>query len=284
MSWPTPNGTNPNAANNVANAANTTPLFPANPFPQTFRPGVPCDRESFKDYCMRRLGFPVIQINLDDDQIDDRLEDALQFYRDYHFDGTQLIYGVHTITQQDIDQQFLWVDPMIIGINRVFPLSDSVANVNMFDLRYQLRLNELYDFTSASYVNYTLTMQHLRTIEILFVGETPIRYNRHMNQLFLDWGWGTAIIPGDVAVMECYRIIDADDYPKIWNDRFLKMYATALLKQQWGENLIKYQGVELPGGITLNGERIYREGTREKEKLEKEAIDSYSLPIAFRMG
>lgn len=245
---------------------------------------VPVDRESFKDYCMRRLGFPVIQINLDDDQIEDRVDEALQFYRDYHFDGTELVYGVHTITSEDVTNQYLTVDPLIIGIKRIFPLSDSIANVNMFDLRYQLRLNELYDFTSASYVNYTLTMQHLRTIELLFVGETPIRYNRHKGLLYIDWGWGTAINPGDVAIMEAYRIIDPNTYPDVWNDRWLKSYCVALLKQQWGANLSKYSGVELPGGITLNGERLYKEGTREKEQLEKNVINDYSLPVAFIMG
>lgn len=244
----------------------------------------PVDRESFIDYCMRKLGFPVIQINLDDDQINDRVDDALQFFRDYHFDGTELVYGVHAITQEDIDNQYLTVDPLIIGINRIFPLSDSISNVNMFDLRYQLRLNELYDFTSASYVNYTLTMQHLRTIELLFVGQTPIRYNRHKGILNIDWGWGTTIVPGDVAIMEAYRIVDPDTYPDVWNDMWLKKYATACLKQQWGENLIKYAGVELPGGIILNGERIYKEGTREKETLEKTAINDFSLPVAFILG
>ena len=154
-------------------------------------------RSQFKDYCLRRLGFPVIDINVDDDQVEDRIDDAIQFFIDRHTDGTQKLYYVKRLDQTDIDNRYINLDPSvvvdssnnsldIVGATRVFPIQDSQATINMFDLRYQLRLNELYDFTSASYINYTLTMQHLRMLEQLFTGEVPIRYNRHMRKLFID--------------------------------------------------------------------------------------------------
>ena len=150
------------------------------------------DRKTFKDYCLRRLGFPVIDINVDEDQIEDRIDDALQYCQDYHFDGLQKIYYVKRIDETDIQQKYIDLSNVedssnnkldIVGVTRIFAIQDSMASINMFDLRYQLRLNELYDFTSASYVNYTLTLQHLRSLELLFSGEVPIRYQRHMQKL-----------------------------------------------------------------------------------------------------
>lgn len=245
---------------------------------------IPNNRETFKDYCLRRLGYPVIQINIDDDQLDDRIDDAMQYFQDYHFDGTTKIYAQHTITPLDITNQYLSVNPSIIGITKIFPMNDSQANVNMFDLRYQLRLNELYDFTSASYINYTLTMQHLRTLELLFTGITPIRFNRHMNQLFIDWAWGASVIVNDVVIMEAYQVNDPSIYPDIYNNRWLKEYATACIARQWGENLRKYGSIPLPGGITLDGDKIYQDAVKLIERLESECIESFSLPVQFTMG
>ncbi len=162
------------------------------------------DRQTFKDYCLRRLGFPVIDINVDEDQIEDRIDDALQYWQDYHFDGLQKFYYVKAITQSDIDQKYIDLSNVqdssnnkldIVGISRIFPIQDSQASISMFDLRYQLRLNELYDFTSASYVNYTLTLQHLRSLELMFSGEVPIRFQRHMQKLYIDWAWGSSQAP-----------------------------------------------------------------------------------------
>ena len=154
------------------------------------------NRTEFKDYCLRRLGFPVIDINVDDDQVEDRIDDALQYWQDYHFDGLQKVYYIKLVGATEVNQKYIDLtdskdadgNPMeIVGISRIFPLQDSQANVNMFDLRYQLRLNELYDFTSASYINYTLTHQHLRSLELMFSGEVPIRFQRHMQRLYIDW-------------------------------------------------------------------------------------------------
>jgi len=252
------------------------------------------NRADFTTYCLRRLGFPVIDINVDDDQVQDRIDDALQYWQDYHFDGLQKVYWVHTVTQNDINNQYLDCTTAtdsgnnsieIAGISRIFPITDSQANVNMFDLRYQLRLNELYDFTSASYINYTLTQQHLRSLELQFTGEVPIRFQRHMQRLYIDWAWGMEEAPvGQVVVSECYAVINPDTYGLVWNDRWLKEYATALIKRSWGNNLAKFAGLQLPGGVTLDGVRLQKEANEEIEKLEKEMSTEYFAPLEWFMN
>ena len=253
------------------------------------------NRQTFKEYCLRRLGFPTIDINVDDDQVEDRIDDALQYWQDYHFDATQKVYYVRTLDATDMSNRYINLNPSvtldaqgnsvtIIGVTRVFPISDSINSSNMFDLRYQLRLNELYDFTSASYINYTLTMQHLRSLEILFTGEVPIRFQRHMYRLYCDWGWGTVVNAGSVAVVEGYALIKPEDYIAVWNDRWLKEYATALIKRTWGNNLKKFAGVQLPGGVMLNGQQIFDEAEKEIENLEQEMQTNYELPVEFYLN
>lgn len=251
------------------------------------------NRQEFKEYCLRRLGFPVIDINMDDEQIEDRIDDALQYWQDYHFDGLQKVYYIKKVSQEDVNNRYINMDPSvtkdtsnnslnIVGVTRIFPVTDSQATVNMFDLRYQLRLNELYDFTSASYINYTLTQQHLRSLELMFTGEVPIRYQRHMHKLFIDWAWGFSQAPvGTVVVAECYAVINPDVYNAVWDDRWLKRYATALMKRNWGDNLKKFQGVQLLGGVTLNGDKIYQDAVDEIEQLEKEMETNYGAPLEF---
>jgi len=251
-------------------------------------------RQQFKDYCLRRLGFPVIELNLDDDQVEDRIDDALQYWQDYHFDGLQKVYYIHLVTQTDINNRYLDLSNVqdsqnnalqIVGVTRIFPIQDSQATINMFDLRYQLRLNELYDFTSASYINYTLTQQHLRSLEIMFTGEVPIRYNRHMQRLLIDWGWGQSEAPvGTVVVAECYATLNPEVYNQMWNDRWLKEYATALIKRMWGSNLKKFSGITLPGGVMLNGDKIYEESMNEIEKLESEMQVEYGAPLEWYLN
>jgi hypothetical protein len=252
-------------------------------------------RDLFKSYCLRRLGFPVIEINVDDDQVEDRIDDALQYWQDYHFDALQKVFYIKRLDATDITNKYINMSPdvtrdtsnasvNIIGVTRIFPISDSIAQNNMFDLRYQLRLNELYDFTSASYINYTLTMQHLRSLEQMFTGEVPIRFQRHMHKLFCDWGWGTSVNAGTVVIAECHALIKPEDYISVWNDRWLKEYATALIKRNWGANLMKFQGVQLPGGVMLNGDKIFEEANAEVLKLEQEMLDSYSLPVDFYLN
>jgi hypothetical protein len=251
------------------------------------------NRQDFTNYCLRRLGFPVIDINVDPDQVQDRIDDALQYWQDYHFDGLQKVYYIKGIQQSDIDQRYLDLsnstdadgNPMeIVGITRIFPITDSQASVNMFDLRYQLRLNELYDFTSASYVNYTLTQQHLRSLEMMFTGEVPIRFQRHMQRLYIDWSWGNDVYVGNTVIAEAYAVINPDVYIRVWNDRWIKEYATALIKRTWGNNLSKFAGLQLPGGVTLDGKTIYNEAVEEIERLEKEMENNYGAPLEFLMN
>lgn len=253
------------------------------------------NRQTFKDYCLRRLGFPTIEINVDDDQVEDRIDDALQYWQDYHFDALQKVYYIRTLNSTDMTNKYINLSPSvtldtsgnsvnIIGVTRVFPISDSINQNNMFDLRYQLRLNELYDFTSASYINYTMTMQHLRSLELLFTGEVPIRFQRHMHRLYCDWGWGSAVNAGTVVIAECFALIKPEDFASVWNDRWLKEYATALIKRTWGNNLKKFAGVQLPGGVMLNGQQIFDEATKEIEDLETEMQTNYELPVDFYLN
>jgi hypothetical protein len=252
------------------------------------------DRAAFKNYCLKRLGFPVIDINVDDDQIEDRIDDALQYWHDYHFDGLQKVYYIKKIDQTDIDNRYLDLTQAqdranntleITGVTRIFPIQDSQSSINMFDLRYQLRLNELYDFTSASYINYTLTQQHLRSLELMFTGEVPIRFNRHMQRLMIDWAWGQSQAPvGTTVVAECYALLDPNTYGQVWNDRWLKEYATALIKKQWGSNLKKFGGIQLPGGVVLNGDKIYDEAEEEKKTLEADMEKNYGGMLDWYMN
>ncbi len=252
------------------------------------------DRAAFKNYCLKRLGFPVIDINVDDDQIEDRIDDALQYWHDYHFDGLQKVYYIKKIDQTDINNRYLDLTQAqdranntleITGVTRIFPIQDSQSSINMFDLRYQLRLNELYDFTSASYINYTLTQQHLRSLELMFTGEVPIRFNRHMQRLMIDWAWGQSQAPvGTTVVAECYALLDPNTYGQVWNDRWLKEYATALIKKQWGSNLKKFGGIQLPGGVVLNGDKIYEEAEEEKKTLEADMEKNYGGILDWYMN
>lgn len=253
-------------------------------------------RQEFKDYCLRRLGFPVIDINIDDDQVEDRIDDAIQFFIDRHADGTQKVYYIKLIDQTDINNKYINLDPTvvqdssnnsldIVGVTRIFPIQDSQATINMFDLRYQLRLNELYDFTSASYINYTLTMQHLRSLELMFTGEVPIRYNRHMRRLYIDWAWGEQEAPiGQALVVECYATLNPEVYTNMWNDRWLKRYATALIKRNWGENLKKFKGLKLPGDVTLNADEIYQDAKDEIKELEDQMESEFGGILEFFMN
>jgi hypothetical protein len=250
-------------------------------------------RENFKAYCLRRLGAPVIEINIDDAQVEDRIDDAIQYWQDYHFDGLQKFYYIKRITQTEITQKYINLTDVrdssnnsleIIGITRVFPITDSQVTVNMFDLRYQLRLHELYDFTSASYVNYTMTQQHIRSLELMFSGEVPIRFQRHMQRLFIDWGWSYPNTTNTVVIAECYGSINPDVYTRVWNDRWMKEYTTALIKRTWGNNLKKFSGLMLPGGVTMNGDKIYEEAVAEIEKLEGEMQTEYGAPLEMFMN
>ena len=242
-------------------------------------------RDDLKQYCLRRLGAPVIKINVDDAQLEDRIDDALQLYQDYHYDASEVDYWQHTITQQDVNQTYFDIDPSIFGITRIFPLNDTLTQNNMFDLRYQLRLHELYDFTSTSYTNFSITMQHLQNLQSMFTGDIPVRFQRHTNRLYVDWAWGsTNAAVGLTVVAEGYQAIDPETFESVYNDMWLKKYTTALFKRQWGDNMKKFGNIQLPGGITLNGKETFDEATIEIDKLEEEMQERYSLPAQFMIG
>ena len=314
----------------------------------------PTTRSEFKEYCLRKLGKPVIEINVDDDQVEDRIDEALGFFNDYHFDGVEKMYMKHRIQQADIDRGWIYCPDAVTFVTGVMPFDDSNSSVNMFDLRYQLRLHDLYDFTSVSYVSYEITMQHIRTLSLLFSGTPQFRFNRHQNKLFLDVDWTRDLSIGEYVVIECYRALKPDiinltgtvafspssntvtgtntkfdqemlerDFvtfgaetmqvkniisptelilqsaptttettasmtiagiSDVWNDRFLKKYATALIKLQWGNNLSKFAGIQMPGGVTLDGVRIMTEAHDEIEKIEEEMHVINVLPAEIYMG
>jgi hypothetical protein len=245
---------------------------------------IPSTKQEFKDYCLRRLGYPVIDINVDDEQVDDRVDEALKYYQDYHFDGTERILHKHIVTANDKANRYITIPESIIGINTILPVGQALQSSNLFSIRYQIHLNDLFDLSASSYVPYTMAMTHISMLEEIFVGQKPLRYNRHVNKLHIDMDWTNDILENQYIIVDCYSITDPDTYSDVWGDRWLSRYATALIKRQWGSNLTKFEGVQLPGGLTFNGNKIYDDAEAEIQKLEEEMIVSYSLPVNDMMG
>jgi hypothetical protein len=244
---------------------------------------VPATRAQFIENCLRRLGKPVIEINVDEDQISDRVDEALRYYWDYHFDGAEKVYYKYEVTQNDKDNKYITMPQNIIGVVNMFDLGNAIGLGNIFNIRYQIALNDLYTLTSVSMVPYYMAMQHVQFLEYLLVGKQPLRYNRHMNRLYIDMDWDRVNV-GDFLIVEAYQVVDPDTYTDAWADRWLLRYAACLIKQQWGTNLKKFKGMKLPGGLEFNGQVIYDEATQEREELEKEMIFSYSLPATDMIG
>ncbi|NDD04002.1 MAG: hypothetical protein EB078_03775 [Proteobacteria bacterium] len=244
---------------------------------------VPTSRETFKEYCLRKLGKPVIEINVDDDQVEDRIDEALRYYWDYHFDGSERVYYKHIITEQNVTDKYITLPENIIGAVRIFNIGDPMVTNNLFDIRYQIALNDLYTLTSVSMIPYYMMFQHIQHMEQLLVGQQPIRYTRHTDKLYVDMDWGKVRV-GNYLIVEAYQIIDPDVYTDAWGDRWLALYATALIKKQWGTNLTKFSGLQLPGGVQFNGDKIYNDAYAEVEELEKEMLTSYSLPAHDMIG
>jgi len=245
---------------------------------------VPTSRATFKEYCLRKLGKPVIEINVDDDQVDDRIDECIRYYWDYHFDGTEKTYYKQAVTDQIKSDKYITLPENIIGAIRVFQIGDpSIRASDMFNIRYQIALNDLYQLTTVSLLPYYMAMQHLGTITELLVGQQPIRYNRHTNKLHVDMDW-TKIDVGQFLLVEAYEVIDPDTYTNAWGDRWLQEYTTQKIKYQWGSNLTKFSGMVLPGGVQFNGEKILDDAEKAIEKLEQEMISSYSLPVADMIG
>jgi len=268
----------------------------------------PSTRAQFKEYCLRSLGKPVIEINVDPDQVEDRIDEALQYFAQYHYDGVEKMYMKYQLTAADITRargndsgevatdvdgsttatwyqqtNYIPVPSSVMSVIQVFPLTDKQA-LNMFDVRYQLRLNDLYDFSSTSVIHYEMTMQHLDFIDHILVGETPIRHNQHQNRLYLDADFQTDYVANDWLIIECYRKLDPSTYSDIWDDIFLKKYASQLIKRQWGANLSKFQGVQMLGGVALNGEQLYTQAQEEINKLEEQIQLAYELPPMHMIG
>jgi hypothetical protein len=241
-------------------------------------------REQLKDYCLRQLGAPVIEINVDDDQVEDRIDDAFQFYREYHFDAVEKLYLKHEVTANNISNQYIEISNAIVGIERVFPFMNKATGTNIFDIKYQILINDLYTLMSTDLIYYTAVRQELELINQLLVGQKPIRFNRHMNRLHIDMDWAADVVPGTYIIVECWRILDPDVYTDVYNDMFLKRYATAQIKKQWGNNLKKFAGVQLPGGVTLNGEIIYQEAIEEIRQIETEIQSRFELPVDMFVG
>jgi hypothetical protein len=269
---------------------------------------IPATREDLKQYALRALGKPVIEINVDDDQLEDRLDEALQIYAQYHTDGIRRTYLKYQLTAQDKirlnssipqdetatssdgfstkwyeAQNFLVVPPTVLSVVNIFPFSNKMT-MNFFDVRYQLRLNDLYDFASTSMISYDMVLRHLDFLDQLLVGMKPIRFTQHDNRLYVDMDWNYDIQVNDFFVIDCWRKLDPSQYPDVYNDMWLKRYVTSKFKQQWGANLIKFDGVVMLGGVKLNGEKIFTDALAETEKLEKELRETFENPPAFLVG
>ena len=266
----------------------------------------PSTRETLKQYALRALGKPVIDINVDDDQLEDRLDEAYQYYAQYHYDGIRRTYLKYQYTQTDYDritvdgsnetatknsvsttykegQNFIIVPETVVSVINLFPFSNK-GNLNLFDVRYQLRLNDLYDFSSTSIINYDNVLRHLDFLDHILVGEKPLRFNQNDNKLFIDMDWKEDLKVGEFLVIDCFRKLDPETFTDVYNDQWLKRYVTTLFKKQWGANLSKFNGVAMVGGVTLNGGQIYSESLQECEKLENEIRTTFEEPHNFLIG
>lgn len=244
---------------------------------------IPQNRQDMKDWCLRALGAPVIQINIDDNQVEDAIDYALAMYGDYHYDGSNLVYYKQVITDQIKAAGCFPMPANVIGAVEVFNLGDLYSTGNFFNIQYQIALNDLYTLTDQSIVPYFMAFQHVGLLEELLVGKKAIRFNKHEGNLYLDIDW-TYIQSGQYVMVKCYQVLDPDMYPAVYSDRWLLNYATALIGQRWGTNLNKYQGIALPGGVMFNGKEILAQYTAERKQLEQDVLGAYSAPIEGFMG
>ena len=285
----------------------------------------PTTRDELKEYCLRQLGAPVLEINVADEQIDDLLDDTLQYFNERHYDGVEKTFLKYQITQDDIDRgrgsgsgsvgvtttgvgivtttgtstnvsglgtvtsnfyetsNFIQVPDSVIGIEKIFKFDTSSISGGMFSIKYQLFLNDLYFFNSVDLLTYRMTKSYLEDIDMLLTTDKQIRFNQRQNRLYLDIDWD-AQEANNFLVIECYRALDPADYSKVFNDSFVKKYLTAAIKRQWGQNLIKFQGVKLPGGVELNGRAIYEDGQRELDEIRQRMSSDYELPPMDLIG
>ena len=246
----------------------------------------PNSRQTFIDYCLRSLGAPVIEINVDEDQLDDRVDEALQFYQYYHDDAIEKVYLKHEITQTDIDNGYITTNDLITDVVRILPLRDAVSSTDMFDIRYQMHLNDIYSLGFlGSLTDYVMGQQWLALLDLVIDSDDKhVNFEKHKNRLEVFMDWSEEVEVGDHLIVECYRIIDPDTFTDVYNDYFLKRYCTALIKKQWGQNLIKFEGMVMPGGVTFNGRQLYDDAVQELEQLVEEARLNWEKPIDFMTG
>jgi hypothetical protein len=244
----------------------------------------PASRDEFREFCLRRLGAPLLEINVADEQVEDCIEMAFSYYYDYHYDATEKVYLARQVTQQDIDNKYLSIEDSVIGVTNILPIGNSYSTNNLFNLRYQIALNDLFAFNTGPFAPYYMALQNVALAEELFVGKQGIRFQRHSNKLYVDIAWGEKIVLGEYMLIEAYQKINPDTYTDMYNDRWLQRYCTALIKKQWGENLKKFEGISMPGGVSFNGQKIWDEAVEEIQAMESEMISSYSLPVTDMLG
>ena len=276
----------------------------------------PSTRQELIDSCKRKLGYPVLEINVADEQIEDLVDDAVQFFQERHFDGVYQTYLKYKITADDINRgkatttsgvgistitvnetvglttsfsytetgNYLPVPPSVIGVNKIFHFdgANSITN-NMFSVKYQLFLNDIYYWGSTELLTYAMVKTYLEDIEFLLTTQKQIRFNKRQDRLYIDIDW-SGVREGTYLVVDCFRTMDPNDYSRVWNDSFLKPYLTALIKRQWGQNLIKFQGVKLPGGVELNGRQFYEDAQREIDIIMERMSNTYELPPLDMIG
>ena len=270
----------------------------------------PSTRQELIDYCLRQLGAPVLEINVADEQIDDLVDDAIQFFNERHYDGVERMYLKYKITEEDINRgsatgtdgvgivtttgtstivgdattfnyyetsNYIQIPDSVIGVEKIFKLDTSSISGGMFSIKYQLFLNDLYCFNSVELMQYSMVKSYLEDIDFLLTTDKQIRFNKRSNRMYLDIDWGSQTV-GDFLVIDCYRAMDPANYSKIYNDSFVKKYLTALIKRQWGSNMMKFSGTRLPGGIELNGRQYYEDAEREIEDIKQRMSTEYEIP------
>ena len=276
----------------------------------------PSSRGELIDYCKRQLGAPVLEINVADEQIEDIIDDAVQFFQERHFDGVYQSYRKYAITQADINRgqgktsgvgidtttvdstivgtavtftyeensNYLQVPPEVIGVTKIFHFdgSNTITN-NMFSVKYQLFLNDIYYWGATELLSYAMVKTYLEDINFLLTTEKQIRFNKRQDRLYLDIDWGSVSV-GDYLIIDCFTLLDPSSYPRVWNDSFLKPYTVALIKRQWGQNMSKFQGVKLPGGIELNGIEMYEQAEKELERIREMMSNTYEIPPLDMIG
>ena len=282
----------------------------------------PSSRSELADYCKRQLGAPVLEINIADEQVEDIMDDAIQFFQERHFDGVSQSFLKYKISQDDIDRgkatmrkgtgdkttgittetatteivgvsttftfyensNYLQVPPEIIGVTKIFHYdgANTITN-NMFSVKYQLFLNDIYFWGATEMLTYAMTKTYLEDINFLLTTQKQIRFNQRMDRLYLDIDWGGVTV-GDYFVIDCFRALNPADYARVYNDSFLKRYTVALMKRQWGQNLLKFQGVKLPGGVELNGRQIYDDAQKDLEIIREQMSNMYELPPLDMIG